>query len=370
MSVRTVTGHVMVGAAVFSAVLGGLLAFDIAPGLKVLPTHEWIHTVARATDASYLDETNGQEVTGATVVNTTSVAGDPSQAGAPSGSVLWQSKGAVMAFAPAPCGATGVDVATSGCPLNFISETVALDKHTGLGVQWKGNALSDLTTQSASDPSTPVDYAGAVVWKFPFNTKKTTYQYYDPALGYATPMHYTATTSLNGRTVYEFVQTIAPTKIFTTMVPNAYVGSSVPGSTFAPITYADVRTVWVEPTSGIPVKETDAVDQEIANPANPTVGVTPTLKGDFTIDQLQATNSKGGAEYNADGSPRLVDYTAGQFTVADRANQVVLLEQTLPIVFGSLAVVLAAGGAYLSLTGRRPEDEGGSESTSEELAEV
>lgn len=369
MSVRTVTGHVLVGTAVFSAVLGGILAFDIAPGLKVLPTHEWIYTVARSTDASYLDETNGQVVTGAEVVNTTSVAADPKQGGAPSGSVIWQSKGAVMAFSSAPCGATGVDAQTQGCPLNFIQETVALDKHTGIGVKWSGDSLKDLTTEMASNPSTPVDYQGAVVWKFPFDTKKTTYQYYDPALGYATPMNFAGTGSVDGKTVYKFVQTIAPTKIFETIVPNSYIGVNEPGSTFAPITYADVRTVWVEPTSGVPVKETDAVDQEISKP-NTTQGVTPTLKGDFTIDQIQATNSKGGAEYNADGTPKLVSYDSGQFTVANRANQVVLLAQTLPIILGCLFLVLGALGLFLVLGGRSQGSDGGSEAPTQELAEV
>ncbi len=98
-----------------------------------------------------------------------------------------------------------------------------------------------------------VPFAGQF-FKFPFSTQKRSYPFWDGVVGKAVPAEYKGTDSIDGLTVYRFVQEI----------PDQVVGQprQLPGDVFgmgtgtvdADVHYAVTRTMWVEPQTGAVIK--------------------------------------------------------------------------------------------------------------------
>ena len=132
-------------------------------------------------------------------------------------------------------------------------DRVALDRKTADAVNCCGEAVA-----SALDPSgklKPVRHSG-LSYQFPISTKKQTYQFWDVTPEQALPTRYASQETVQGLTTYKFVQEIAPMQIGTTAVPGTLVGESA--STFqSPTWYQNIRTVWVEPRTGVIIKGTE-----------------------------------------------------------------------------------------------------------------
>ena len=64
---------------------------------------------------------------------------------------------------------------------------------------------------------------------------------------------YVSEETVQGLTTYKFISQLPATQIQTQEVPGSLVGDSAP-SVQAPVYYADTRTVWVEPKTGVIVK--------------------------------------------------------------------------------------------------------------------
>src|SRR5690606_24106565 len=73
-------------------------------------------------------------------------------------------------------------------PMDFSERVVALDRHTGEALDWSGNEQN----------GEPVDYQGAQVIKFPFNTQQQDYDYWDGTLGQPVTMEYVGTETVEG----------------------------------------------------------------------------------------------------------------------------------------------------------------------------
>jgi hypothetical protein len=134
-----------------------------------------------------------------------------------------------------------------GCLLStdpsFIERTVdriAFDRKTGLAVIDPGRY------RTAVDGDSKIAHVG-LGYTFPIDTRKTSYPFFDPVAGRAFPMQYQSTQRLDGLTVYEFRQSIPASPI--------KINGLLPG------TYTDTRTVWVEPTTGVIIKGSEAISQ-------------------------------------------------------------------------------------------------------------
>ncbi|MGI8879029.1 MAG: DUF3068 domain-containing protein [Jatrophihabitans sp.] len=79
-----------------------------------------------------------------------------------------------------------------------------------------------------------------MAYKWPIDSKKKTYQFFEPDLGKAFPAKYVDSEKLKGLTVYKYVCDISPQPY--------KIQGLLDG------TYADTRTVWVEPKTGAIVK--------------------------------------------------------------------------------------------------------------------
>ena len=174
------------------------------------------------------------------------------------------------------------------------------------------------------------DYSGINPLKFGFNVQQQTYQYFDRTLNQATPMLFTGVESISGVTVYKFVQTIAPTRVGTIEVPGSLVGS-VAASVFAPEYYANIRTLWVEPVTGVIVKGSEQQKQTLRDVAG---------TDKLTLIEATLTFTPANVQASADAA-------------GSAASQLGLIKTTIPIVGLVLGIVLLVVGLMMTLGGRR-----------------
>ncbi|MFI2708177.1 DUF3068 domain-containing protein, partial [Nocardioides sp. CER28] len=111
--------------------------------------------------------------------------------------------------------------------VNIGQDKFALDRTTGFPVANQSKYVTD---------SDSVDSYQGVVVKFPFNTEKKDYDYWDGTLGHAVTAHYKGTKFVDGLKTYRFDVSI-PTQ-------DAEIAAGTQG------TYAATQTVWVDPKTG------------------------------------------------------------------------------------------------------------------------
>jgi hypothetical protein len=183
-----------------------------------------------------------------------------------------------------------------------------------------------------------MDFDGLYL-KFPFNTEKKDYKFWDTTLQEATPIHYEDEAEIQGLTVYKFVQTIEPTDVDLqtagaehTPVPGYLVGGAQdsPGVQADRI-YSNIRTLWIEPETGAII---DAQEEQLT-----------TLEVDGVEE---ATITDVTIEYTDD----TVAFNVGEWE--DEAFQLKLLRVWLPLYGGIAGLVLVIAGLVLLLRGNRP----------------
>jgi hypothetical protein len=224
MSMRRFLGPVLLGLGVFLLVLAGMLRFFVADRVVVTPINQYAQTVAPG-PGTYLDPAALQERSGDLVAVRTLKADVPASN---KDTAVWD-----------------VSVVLSTGDGTFVRATldrVATDRRTAEAVNCCGEAVD----------STPTRHTG-VSYKFPFNTQKKDYNFWDPNSKLAPAARFVSEDKVQGLTTYKFIQQIPPTQIQTQEVPGSLVGETAP-SVQAPVFYSDTRTVWVEPKTGVIVK--------------------------------------------------------------------------------------------------------------------
>ena len=175
-----------------------------------------------------------------------------------------------------------------------------------------------------------------IVFKFPFDTQKQTYPFWDLTLRKPFPMVYQGTETLDGVRVYKFVQTIKPAPSARPQQLNAN-AMDLPGPLDATVKtqnyYSNVRTVWVEPNTGVIIKGQEQQYNTIRAAGADRVVITAVTIG-----------------YNAESVKMLAD------TYGPKGARLHLVRTILPIVSLIAGIVLVLAGLGLSLwfrTGRR-----------------
>lgn len=168
-------------------------------------------------------------------------------------------------------------------------------------------------------------------FKFPFGVKKQGYQFYDTTLRTPTEATFAGEDSIQGLDVYKFVQTIPDTKFKTQDVPGSLVGSPEP-TLKADRYYRNVRTLWVEPDSGIIIKGQEDQHQELRVP-NSALPPTVVFNGTLAFDAATVKSNVDRAN--------------------DARSQLALVATTGPLVLIIVGAVLALGGLLLLLLPRR-----------------
>ncbi len=170
------------------------------------------------------------------------------------------------------------------------------------------------------------------MFKFPFNTQKTTYPWWDEDVARAVPIAFSGTEEINGLPVYVFKQTIAPEEISSIDAPADLFEAGAVGTVTAREIYANTRTLWVEPVTGVVID-----GREEVNTVYEADGFQPIAKTVGTIGFDDAT-----VKANTD------DW-------APKAKLLSFIDNWLTIVGLVLGGLLVGLGAFLLLSRREPD---------------
>jgi hypothetical protein len=285
---------VLVFIGLFLLFFGLFERFYAYPRLKKAPLDQESQPVAVGT-GTYFNRGTLREVPGAQLKNVRTVKGDP-KAGTEEVAV-WDSF------------VSTVDTADGGV-IQATQERVALDR---------------VTAQSVNCCGENPRHQGLTL-KFPFDTRKQTYQFWDGPAGRALPAVYTREETIQGVKVYRFEQHIDRLTLGTQEIPGSLAGEPSVASVQTNIVYSNVKTIWVEPATGIIVKGQQAVNQVLE----------PTSGGGKDLTLLDGVLTYDDATVRANAKD-----------AADAAGQLRLLSTILPVGALVVGLVLLVVGLLL-----------------------
>jgi len=293
-------GFVLVFVGLFLLFFGLFERVYAYPRLKKAPLDQYSTPVATGT-GTYFNRSPDKltEITGAQLKNVRTVRGDV-KAGTDEVAV-WDSF------------TSTVDTADQGV-ITATQERIALDRVTAQSVQCCGE-----------NPR----HQGLTL-KFPFDTQKTTYQFWDGPAQRALPAAFTREEKLEGVTVYRFEQRIDRLDVGDQEIPGTLAGDPDTPSVQTNIIYSNTKTLWIEPATGIIVKAQQDATQVLETQGGEQV---------LTLIDAVLTYDEATVSKNAD------DASSG-------ANSLRLFGTVLPLV--ALVLGLIAIGAGLVLL-RSPE---------------
>ncbi|MEU4252990.1 DUF3068 domain-containing protein [Amycolatopsis sp. NPDC026612] len=231
-----------------------------------------------------------------------------------------------------------------GTVLSASKRQVCFDRRTSEGYDPRGDGdpkctkessyitkLKDKADKDGQKPPEEIIYQPqpGLNFKFPFDTEQKDYQVYDDNTGKAVTARYTGTETVNGIETYKFVQNIPDTKIDTKAVPGSLVGAAG-ASVDAELYYRGVNTMWVEPVTGVEVKQQQQQHQELRTGIG-----TPTVVFDGTL------------AFNGKTIAQMVDQ------IDENRGKLQFLSSTGPLWLGIGGGVLILVALYL-LIRRRP----------------
>jgi Porin PorA len=288
-------GFVLAFLGLFLLFFGVFERFYAYPRLKKAPLDQYSQPVATGT-GTYFNRSPDKlrEIPGAQLQNVRTVRGDV-KAGSDEVAV-WDSFNST------------VDVADGGV-ITATQERIALDRVTAQSVQCCGE-----------NPR----HQGLTL-KFPFDTKKQSYQFWDGPSNRATDARFIGEEQIEDVKVYRFEQRIGPLTLGTREVPGSLAGDPDADSVMTDIVYSNVKTIWVEPTTGIIVKAQQDVAQVLETPDGNQV---------LTLLDGVLTYNDATVKANADDA-------------ADGAGQLRLLGMILPLGAALAGLVLLVVGLVL-----------------------
>jgi len=241
-------------------------------------------------------------------------------------------------------------------PRSFTLERMVLDARTGEAVAWKPKDPKDgeyLSTkiEDADDyrdypdnipsPEGRPNFEGhtGLVIKFPFDTRKKTYQLWEGNTRKAWPIEFKTEEKVLGLTTYKFEQTVPTTKISVIEgVPRSVMHLPGTGSVDVDRDYASTRTIWVEPVTGAIIKATDKQYSTLRYDAE---NATPVIATDGTFVYTDDTVKK-----NVDGVKR-ADTGKIDGGYKKIALELTLIKNIVPLVTLILGILLIALAAFL-----------------------
>lgn len=170
-------------------------------------------------------------------------------------------------------------------------ERMTFDARTAEAIPNSGDFISE-----TEGVETPIEHEGLLA-KFPFQTEKKTYEFWDGSLKKAVPIEYLGEEKVEGLTTYKFEHSVEATQIGTREIPLSLLGETGEGNVEAPEMYSVVRTLWVEPETGAVIKRTEQVRNTINWESEPRITLT-----DVTTSYDDATVKKNADDYGSKAS--------------------------------------------------------------------
>ena len=237
-------------------------------------------------------------------------------------------------------------------------DTVTLDRHTAEAVSSDSNPGGAVQKPRAiEDEEPPTNIAlphEGLAYRFPFNTEKKTYPFFDPIAQKAFDANYDGEDDVNGLTTYKFTQNVGfdadgelvdPVPYASLYDDDADSQVTAPARLWGieaedpeePITmtryYAAQRTFWVDPVSGTIVKQTDRGYHYYAREP---------LQPEVTFVDYTVTSNEQSVESQV-------------ASARNERDRLALWGRILPITFTALGLIALVGGALLGVFGLRAE---------------
>jgi hypothetical protein len=306
-AVRRIIGASLLALGAFLLGAGALTRFYVAPALIGAPADVYQVTRLRAENASYFDAPAGVPRTGATIVATNTVRGDPGSTHG--GVVVWDST-------------TVVQDVDRGTTIELQRQRYAFDRRTG--------ELRDCCG-AAIEGDTGVRQSGVGLF-WPVEVRKRGLELFDTATRLAWPVEFEGEERAGGMRVYRFAERIPETRIAGELpaVPPELLGRPG-GGPAVPVDryYRAEGTFWVDPRTGAPIDQR----QHVVSTLRPRQGPGRLVVADMTLRMTPESRR---------------DLRARS---ADGAAKIRLLRTVLPPVSAGAGLLLAAAG--LLLAGRR-----------------
>lgn len=256
---RRIIGYVLIGLGVFAVALGLMLRLYAYPRLAKAPLDPKAVSVATGSGITALvildngGVPNPQILQNLTLTATRNVIGDLAQPEVKDG-------GNVESWIE-----TIEIVDQSGNRVKATERQLCLDRHTNEAVE----PCNDRHVIASTNPATfekiveqNVAQPG-VHFKFPFDTEKRSYPFYDLTLRSAPEAKFDGEEEIDGLNTYRFVQDIPQTKVEQRKVPGSLVNSTDTGLVTTDLYYQNKRTIWVEPATGQVIKGQEVQRQEL-----------------------------------------------------------------------------------------------------------
>lgn len=169
--------------------------------------------------------------------------------------------------------------------INASVDRTTVDRRTGYAVSEPSGSIQS----SLDKPAEPVAHEG-LQFKFPFDTKKLSYPYFDTTLRSSRAIDFVKETEIKGLPVYQFHQRIEPTSIGGAItLPAVNWGRTGTDSVSLKRFYGVTRDLWVEPVSGAIVQVRQHYNQhfgsDIDDPDPVTIIDVTTMLDEQTVDE-------------------------------------------------------------------------------------
>jgi Porin PorA len=233
---RRLTGWLLVGLGAFLLVVALMSRFYLPDRLIKTPIDQYAKTNAIGNGTYFNSDPNVLQEQSADLVARRTVKGDVDSSG--KDIAVWDVSLVIE---------TG-----DGALVRATLDRVATDRRSAEAVNCCGESVD----------GNPMKHSG-VSYKFPFFTEKKDYQFWDVNSQQSYPAKYTSEETIQGLTTYKFIQPIAGHELRTQEGAGPLVGESP--SFNPPVWYENVRTVWVEPRTGVIVKGSEQTKTTLRN---------------------------------------------------------------------------------------------------------
>lgn len=317
---------ILTGLGVFVLGVALLARFYAYDRLAVVPLDQDTVSVSEGPGATIFDIASQQEIT-VDLVSTRNVVGDVEASEKASDELgrdiaVWET----LVYTDEP----GAEVSADSPPRSGTHDLVAFDRHTGETVTCCDTYTSTSADDRGVEEKDTIAFEG-LYFKFPFQTEKKTYRFWDGSLREAPEIEFKEAETIEGLEVYRFEQVIPPTTVGNITAPASFFDIDEEGDVTLDRVYSNTRTLWIEPETGVIIR-----GQE---------------------DQLSV------AEYEGEQVATLTDVTIGYNpeTISDNvdtysalATQLKVIRIWVPVVGGILGLLLLAAGLVM-LRSRRSE---------------
>jgi hypothetical protein len=310
---RRVLGTTLTGLGAFFLVLAALLRFVLPGQVVKFPLNEYVVTTLAGQGVSYFSQAQGKVLTGISAKVTSTIQGDV--AAGTSSTAVWNEF-------------TAVEDTTNSAAIQYISQRSAFDRRSGLIVDCCG-AYVNITSLA-----TTYGHQSGLAYAWPIGTQPITYEVFDTFLGRPQPYRYSGTGTIDGMTADKFVGQVSNQQVATQTLGGKLVGMPGQLQVTLPEYITETNTVWVDPTTGAPLSETENRTLSLED----STGATRLLLFQGAVSSTPASVKNA---VNMAGSSHL---------------KIEVIEDIGPLIAVLLGVILLVVGITLSMTRREDEE--------------